>query len=262
MNKPDIEQRPSPEQVARAFLRPRPPTEPRSPLPEGGESLHITTPEGEVALQRTGTGPVVLLLHGWEGHVSDLAAFVPPLLAAGLSVVAMHLPAHGESPGRQTSIPQSARALLAVGESIGPFAGVIAHSIGSAVLVEALNAGLVAQRVVMISAPARYERYARGAAAAAGLDAEGTEEFLAVLSHTMQADIREVSLPQRAPLRHEPALFVHSSDDRVVSIEDSLASAAAWPGARHQRVEGLGHRRILGDASVVAPVVAFVAAGV
>ncbi|MEY4561904.1 MAG: hypothetical protein RLZZ618_1181, partial [Pseudomonadota bacterium] len=32
MNKPDIEQRPSPEQVARAFLRPRPPTEPRSPL--------------------------------------------------------------------------------------------------------------------------------------------------------------------------------------------------------------------------------------
>jgi pimeloyl-ACP methyl ester carboxylesterase len=164
----------NPEHVAHAFLTPRPPTQRQILELEGSESLHVATPEGEVALQWAGTGPAVLLLHGWEGQASDLAAFASPLLEAGFRVLALDLPAHGESAGRQTSIPQSARALRAVGEAIGPLHAVIAHSIGAAVLVEALHAGTAAQRVALISAPAYYERHARLFAAAAGLDGEGT----------------------------------------------------------------------------------------
>jgi pimeloyl-ACP methyl ester carboxylesterase len=199
-----------------------------------------------------------LLLHGWEGQASDLAAFAQPLLDAGLSVLAMDLPAHGASAGRQASIPQLARALRAVGAALGPLHAVIAHSMGSAVLAEAMHAGLAAQRVVLISAPARYERYARAFAAAAGLDAEGTEAMLAALRDAIGVDMREISLPRRAPHFRRPALFVHSSDDRVVPIGDSMASALAWPGARHLCVEGLGHRRILADPAVIAAVMAFV----
>jgi pimeloyl-ACP methyl ester carboxylesterase len=247
-----------PEHVARAFLTPRPPPQPLVLALDGGETLRITTPEAEVALQRAGTGPAVLLLHGWEGQASDLAAFAQPLLDASLSVLVMDLPAHGASAGRQASIPQLARAVRAVGEALGPLHAVIAHSMGSAVLAEALHVGLAAQRVVLISAPARYERYARAFAASAGLDAEGTEAMLAALRDAIGVDMREISLPRRAPHFRQPALFVHSSDDRVVPIEDSLASALAWPGARHLRVEGLGHRRILADPAVIAAVMAFV----
>ena len=221
-------------------------------------ALRVGTPEGDVALQRAGTGPAVLLLHGWEGQASDLAAFVPPLLDGGFTVLTMDLPAHGASDGKQTSIPQSARALVAVGEALGPLHAVIAHSIGSAVLAEALHAGLVAQRAVLIAAPAYYERHARGFAAAAGLDTDGAEAMLALLSRTIGSDVREISLPRRAPNVRQPALFIHSSDDRVVAIEESLVSAEAWPGARHLRVEGLGHRRILTDPGVVAAAVEFV----
>ena len=250
--------RPRPEQVARAFLTPRPPQQ-RLPLRlDGGEALRIATPEGEVALQRAGSGPAVLLLHGWEGQASDLAAFAPRLLDAGFGVLAMDLPAHGDSAGRQTSIPQSARALCAVGEALGSLHAVIAHSIGSAVLAEALHAGLAAQRAVLVSAPAHYERHARGFAAAAGLDAEATEAMLALLRSTVGVDVREISLPRRAPRLRQPALFIHSADDRVVAIEDSLAGAAAWPGARHLRVEGLGHRRLLANPAVVAAAIEFI----
>lgn len=252
--------RPRPEQVARAFLTPRPPPQRGAPALAGAEALRIATPEGEVALQRAGEGPAVLLLHGWEGQASDLSAFAPPLLDAGLGVLAMDLPAHGASAGRQTSIPQSARALRAVGEALGPLHAAIAHSVGSAVLAEALHAGLAARRAVLVSAPADYERFARGFAAASGLDAEGTEAMLALLRATLGVDVREISLPRRAPQLSQPALFIHSADDRVVAIEDSLASAAAWPGARHLRVEGLGHRRILADPAVVAAAIQFVSA--
>ena len=248
----------SPGHVAHAFLTPRPPAQRQVLELQGGESRRVATPEGEVALRWAGTGPGILLLHGWEGQASDLAAFASPLLEAGFRVLALDLPAHGESAGQQASIPQAARALRAVGEALGPLHAVVAHSVGAAVLVEALHAGLAAQGAVLISAPACYETYARRFAAAAGLDEEGTETMLAVLRDAIGVDTRELSLPHRAPHLRQPALFIHSSDDRVVAIEDSLATAAVWPGAQHLRVEGLGHRRILADSTVVAAALEFV----
>ena len=59
--------------------------------------------------------------------------------------------------------------------------------------------------------------------------------------------------------RSQPALYVHSADDQVVAIADAEAAAAAWRGARLLRVDGLGHRRLLSDAQVVAAVTGFVA---
>lgn len=247
-----------PVEVARAFLTPRPPKQRLQLTLEDSEALRIATPEGEVALQRAGTGPLVLLLHGWEGQAADLAAFVAPLRHAGFGVLAMDLPAHGASSGQQMSIPQAARALIAVGNALGPLHSVIAHSIGSGVLAEALNAGLSVQRSVLIAAPGHYERFARGFADAAGLDTDATETMLGLLQTMIGVDVREISLPRRAPHMVQPALFIHSSDDRVVAVEDSLSSATAWPGARHVRVEGLGHRRILSDPAVVAAAIAFV----
>ncbi|MCH8620369.1 alpha/beta hydrolase [Undibacterium sp. TS12] len=246
-----------PEQIARAFLTPRPPRQRQALVLESGETLRVNTPEGEIAIQRTGTGPAVLLLHGWEGQAADMASFVTPLLAAGFSVLVMDLPAHGASAGQQSSIPQSARALLAVGEALGPLHGVIAHSVGSAVLGEALYAGLAAERAVFVAAPARYEDYARGFAAAAGLDAAGTTTMLTILHDLIGVDVSEISLPQRAPHLRQPALFIHSDDDRVVAITDSIATAAAWPGAQHLRVEGLGHKRLLTDEAVITAATGF-----
>ena len=42
---------------------------------------------------------------------------------------------------------------------------------------------------------------------------------------------RKISLPRRAPNCVGRRSFVHSIDDRIVAFEESLASAAAWPGA-------------------------------
>ena len=226
----------------------------------GAAELRIETPEGEIALTHAGSRPSVLLLHGWEGQASDLAAFVAPLLEAGCSVLAMDLPAHGRSAVRRMSIPQAAAALHAVGDAIGLLRAVIAHSMGSPIVVEALYDGLDGERVILIASPAHYERYARGFAAAAGLAAEGAQAMLSHLRTAIGQDVRDVSLPRRALTQR--ALFIHSTDDRTVPIEDSIESAAAWPGARHCRVEGLGHRRILSDPGVVVEVVAFVTAQV
>ena len=40
-----------------------------------------------------GSGPTVLLVHGWEGRGSQLSAFAPALVKAGFRVVAVDMPA-------------------------------------------------------------------------------------------------------------------------------------------------------------------------
>ena len=60
-----------------------------------------------------------------------------------------------------------------------------------------------------------------------------------------------------AHMRTPPLLLIHDREDRETSYRDSEEIAAAWPGARLRLTSGLGHVRILRDASVVSDVVDF-----
>lgn len=246
--------------VARAFLTPRadPAGRVRLELP-GARRMLVDTPEGRLAAVEAGHGRPVLLVHGWEGRANDLGTIAAALLAAGARVIAVDLPAHGDSDGEQTSIPASARALLALQRALGALQAVIGHSVGSAVAVEAMAHGLAVRRAAFVAAPARYRDYALGFAAQAGLDAAQSAELIALLRR-QGVDVAAVSLPARAAQLQQPALFVHSADDRVVPIADAVASSQAWPGARLHRVDGLGHRRLLQDAATVQEIVSFVLA--
>jgi len=253
-----IKTAPTPEQLAHAFLTPS--RQSRQAEPEfmpGAEHFSIDTPEGKVAARRAGAGPTVVLVHGWEGRASDLAAFAPPLLDAGYRVVAIDLPAHGLSEAKRTSIPQSADALFWVQQFLGPLHAAIAHSVGTAVVVEAMAAGMQIGRVALISAPARYVDYVFAFAAQAGLDHAQTEQMIVALKD-MRVDVRAVATPLHARQMRQPALFVHSADDRVVAVKDGRENASAWPGALFMQVENLGHRRILQSPEVVIAVTAFV----
>ncbi|MBL0728826.1 alpha/beta hydrolase [Piscinibacter sp. HJYY11] len=261
MNDTTLTVDPAVERAALAFLTPSPQAKaPSLDFMPGARRRLIDSPSGPLAAAEWGEGPAVLLMHGWDGKASDLAAFAPALLAAGHKVIAVNLPAHGESAGERTSIPGSARAFVAAQEALGPLRAVVAHSIATAVTVEAVALGLPAQRLALISAPARYAMYAKGFAAQAGLSPEQAEQMLEAL-RAMGVDVHSISTPRRAAALKQPVLFVHSADDRVVPIADAEASHAKWAGpAQFLRLDGLGHRRLLQSPEVVAAVTAFVTA--
>jgi pimeloyl-ACP methyl ester carboxylesterase len=252
---------PTPEQVARAFLRPstrgRPSTLDRLP---GGQRFLVDSRAGRIAAASSGEGPAVLLVHGWDGRASDLMAFAQTLLESGFRVIAIDLPAHGDSEGESTSIPASALALLDVQRVVGPLHAVLAHSIGTATSVEAMALGLHVRRAALISAPARWVDYAHAFAARSGLDNDGAERMIEALL-ALGIDVRAFSMPARATTLTQPVLFVHADDDRVVPLSDAAECARAWHGSRLLRVGGLGHRRILRDPTVVAAVIGFIKEG-
>src|SRR5262249_10337057 len=66
---------------------------------------------GDLAVWHWGSGPRVLLVHGWGGHAGRLSAFVAPLLDAGFGVVSFDAPAHGISEGRFATLPDFIRSV-------------------------------------------------------------------------------------------------------------------------------------------------------
>lgn len=211
-----------------------------------------------IAAWSWGDGPVVHLVHGWGSRGARLAAFVPPLIAAGYQVVTHDAPGHGASDGRLSSMPEFARALAAVVDAVGPASGVIAHSMGSSATALAMRRGLVVARTVFLAPAADPPRWVGRYAAALGLRAGTVAEMKARSERRLGLAWEELHVPSMAPRFRAPLLVFHDRDDEVIPWSDGEAIAAAWPGAELVTTEGLGHRRIVQAPEVVSRAVAFV----
>ncbi|MGD0438016.1 MAG: alpha/beta fold hydrolase [Bryobacteraceae bacterium] len=243
-----------PAEAARQFLTPKRRADSRG-ISE--DRIWIGGPSGRIAVTQAGTGPLVMLVHGWDGEAADLKAFVPGLLNAGYRVIAPDLPGHGFSEGALASIPACADALVALQRQFGNLHAAVAHSIGCPITILAASKGLAVETLALLAAPARYVDYAREFAKQTRLDSRQAELPIAALKN-MGVDVESLSLPTIAPGLRQRALFIHSADDRVVPMADGLETAGAWPRSRLLQVDGLGHRRILRDPAVVEAVLGFV----
>jgi pimeloyl-ACP methyl ester carboxylesterase len=214
-----------------------------------------------LATWRFGTGPVVVLAHGWGGVGGQLSSFVEPLVARGFSAVVFDAPGHGRSGGARSSVLEFAEALTAVAAAVGGAHGVIAHSLGGSATALALSRGLRLQRAAFVGAAADPEGYTQEFARQLGLSDATLLRMRARIEARLGLRWRDLAIPGFAPALTTPLLVAHDRDDAEVPWADGQAVAAAWPGARLLTTVGLGHRRILRDPAVVAAVVDFVASG-
>jgi pimeloyl-ACP methyl ester carboxylesterase len=229
----------------------------------GARSFRVRSPDGNLAAWAWGEGPRVLLVHGWGGHAGRLSRFVEPLVAAGFSVVAFDAPAHGDSSGRISSLPDFVDAVLAVAAASGPVFAVIAHSMGATACALALRKGLGAERAVLIAPPADPERYVGKFARFFGipdLTRDSMKERLMNRYGTRWEDLR---VDRPAGETRCRLLVFHDDGDSAVPPGDGIAVAGGWGDALLVRTSGLGHHRILREARVVSDATTFlsVAAG-
>ena len=198
-----------------------------------------------------------LLVHGWSGAAAQMTPFVAPLLAAGYSVRAFDWPAHGRSRGAQVNVAEVADVITALArEDAAPV--IVAHSLGgSAALISAAR-GLDASAFVLFAAGARLDRYPLRFAEAVGA---GPAHGVALKERLVRELGDDVIAPGHTPLLDRaldvPALFVHDVDDAEMPHEDSRWLASRFHHAHLVSTAGLGHRRILKDAPVLAEVIRF-----
>ncbi|HEY1959317.1 MAG TPA: alpha/beta fold hydrolase [Polyangiaceae bacterium] len=206
--------------------------------------------------------PAVLLVHGWEGRGAQLASFVPALRAAGFRAVAFDGPGHGRSPLHRSSAAHMALAIERMAQAFGPFAGVVAHSVGGAAVPLALRLGrgaLDLGRCVLLAPPVSAQRFFDGFCEQLGLGDTLREAVAARIERELGVAITSIDVRSCASWLGAPMLLLHDEGDREVAFENARTFVSAWPGAKLVVTSGLGHRAILRDPDVVAATAAFIA---
>ena len=240
-----------------------------------------------------GSGPPLVLLHGWAMH-GGVFAPLAELLRDRRTLYLIDLPGHGHS--RDVEVPLElgpcARAVLAA----VPDAPWLGWSMGGAIALHAAN--IAPQRVpalILVGATPRFVAapdWPQGMPVEAfdsfkaGLDADwrGTfERFLALEAFGLDdardrvRQLRALALERGAPsprvlaeglrllettdLRPSlpalaaPSLWIAGRRDRVVSPAAMQAAAALRPDARFQQVERAGHAPFLTHPQTVADAV-------
>jgi pimeloyl-ACP methyl ester carboxylesterase len=247
----------------RLFFRP-PPVRRRGEQAEAlqrGARFDLRTERGgRVAGWSWGDGgdrPPVLLLHGWGGHAGQFASFLSPLEDRGFRVLALDLPAHGDSSGSEASIRHFAEAIEEAARVFGPFSGIVAHSFGCAATTYALARGLEVDRVVFLAPPAAFATFFRRVATGLGISEAVERRFTEIAEDWLSLKFADVEPIRLARAQEVPLLVLHDAGDDEVPFEEGEALAQAWPGARFEPTQGLGHYRVLRDHRVTRAAATF-----
>ncbi len=225
---------------------------------QDARSQTLTIADGRrIRLYHWGTGPRVLLVHGMSAQASQMAVYAHPLVQAGWSVTAFDAPGHGASDGKTAALPDIARVQMQVMDHLGPLAGVIAHSVGSAATSLALLSGAQAGRIVYLAPPEDLFGFMARMARHLGFSDAATQRAKTRFETQHALTFDQARGAHVVPQLGHPALILHDEDDRMVPIREGARIAQLWPGARLIRTKGLGHNRLVRDPQVMQQAVGF-----
>ena len=221
----------------------------------------LTVREGElrVAAWSWGSGPAVLLAHGWGGCASDMAPLAAELERAGYRAVLFDFPAHGRSRGKRTHMVEWLRVMRAVAAAVGPLHAVAGHSFGGAAMAIALaEHGMDVQGAVLLAPFIGLLLFLDRFTGTIGLPSARADGMMRHIERTVGREPSTLDARRAAAELRVPALIVHDPEDREVPWAHGAEIANAWLGSRLLPAEGLGHTRLLRDPAILATTMEFI----
>lgn len=177
-----------------------------------------------IATLETGSGPLVLLIHGWGGYKEGWGTLPAALADAGFRVCAVDLPGFGESPPPPGFRHTPAGYALVLGEFVrrrGPLA-IVAHSMGAfpALILGARFPDLVSRLVLLGPAPLAVTSRQRWLAAlplvGSLLAAAGIWRGNRDRAATFQAFVRAAAHPERMSADPVAVAAANEATDRFI----------------------------------------------
>lgn len=216
-----------------------------------GHRFNLRVRDMTLAAWSWGDGPTILLHHGWGGRASQMHSFVSPLVDAGFSVVAYDAPAHGDSPGTVSSLPEMARVLRAAAFRLNGIHGTVGHSFGSAVSLFAIRHGLRVKGAVLLAPPSDMNYFIDHFAKTIGLSPDVRRGMERSWTERYRFSWEDMDVRGWAKGEKPPLLVFHDRNDARVPWAQGEEVVREWGNGRLVTMTGIGHSGIREEEDVI-----------
>jgi pimeloyl-ACP methyl ester carboxylesterase len=226
-------------------------------LMEQARSFDLEYKHNKIRVYEWGSGPVILLVHGWAGRALQLDAFVTPLLDKGFRVVAFDQKGHGESSSRFSSYPEIVRSTgLVAAHYADSLYGVVAHSIGSNSMFKISENIERELKIVAVAPMEHFLGWLERMRMQIGIYENLFAQVVRQIESESELKLSDICVLDYERIKRHDVLLVHDKFDRMNKISASHEIQKNLHGTQLVETEKLGHSRILSNQEVVHRVVA------
>lgn len=235
----------------------------RSPLTQDEQAAMERAERLQLAgrpVYRWGTGPLVLLVHGWAGRAGQMAPLALALSEAGFQAVAFDVKGHGEAPGSSTSWATFFQDLENISQALNqPIHACIGHSAGALTLMASRRRGLSAERYVTICSPSHpfpaLDFIRRILAPSEGVMRAYERDLAAQFDCSWETLETGASYLGAGP----ETLLIYDVADKVVPPSEGDKLLGICPKAQLRKLGPAGHTRLLSTPELSHTVLDFLA---
>jgi len=214
-------------------------------------STHMTS-EGRLNTYQIGNGPVWVLSHGWSGSASQFFPLMEHIAKQGFTALAYDHPAHGQSEGRHAHLPAFVQAFDELVDNVDNVAGIIAHSMGSASVLESRHPKVEALPILLIAPILNYVENLYDMVGKSGYSMKLFGAMIKNIEDKYQYNLDTIKPYQKLVSRQHKTIIVHDKRDRFAEFSASESAANNTSNIHLVATQGQGHGRILHSESTTA----------
>lgn len=221
--------------------------------------VHIPKIDKKIRVFEYGDGPrKALLVHGWSGRGTQLVSIADALIKQGYTVISFDAPAHGKSEGKVSYMTMFIESILELEKIYGGFEVAVGHSLGGMSVMNSLKRGLKLEKAVIVGSGDIVHDIFQEFITKLGLKPEMIDRMKQKFEKRFKDKLSNYDVFEAAKNIDIPVFVIHDTQDQDVPVTCAYHIHKHLKNGKLLITEGLGHRKILGDKTVVQEIVSFV----
>lgn len=219
--------------------------------PKGLQRSTVNSPQGKLTTYKLGTGPTWLITHGWSGSTSQFYPLMEHIAQQGFTALAFDYAGHGESEGQFGHLPAFVDALEVIADSCDEIVGIVAHSMGSAAVLESKHQKFQSVPLLLVAPVLNYLENLMQAVHRSGFSMKLFNAVIAEVEQEYQYPLQRINPQQHLLDRQAFTMIVHDPEDKIAnfSISEEMASQSSW--VELVSTASYGHSRIMKSQEVM-----------
>ena len=209
-----------------------------------------------------GDGPKIILVHGWSGRASNMSKIINKLNQNNFDVYAFDAPAHGESSGGNTNLPEFISCIESLASKLYPIHALVGHSLGGFASVYCAAKKIRLDKVILLCPVNNvfelFETFFNHTRLKEKTRNLMINYFIKKTGIIINNELASEKLVKQIKAK---ILLIHDESDTQLSILESKKIKKNVVGGTFYFTKGLGHSRLLRNTKVVDRIISFLKSG-